>query len=251
MALRLVLVGVVAGLGLSLPSGEQIRTWRVSAQNWVNTRLAAWDAEMPSDENAFILIEEPSAQVAEVVAPPVAGPSVLPAETSMALATDYADGLDAPSAPMALDASEPAPTVTETLDAAFLAAESETLSAFASEPADGAVTGALEVTRIDPVAVAKVLYKKLVSTVDRVSRGLAQATPPPVTFEPLVVGDDLYPGVAFALNREAEGLALIGREDSGVERGGDRLTHAVRLTRDAVYAWANVLHGPAVVTIAH
>ena len=28
------------------------------------------------------------------------------------------------------------------------------------------------------------------------------------------------------------------------------LIHAVRLTREAVYAWANLLHGPAVVTLA-
>lgn len=34
------------------------------------------------------------------------------------------------------------------------------------------------------------------------------------------------------------------------EGEADRLTHAVRLTREAVFAWASLLHGPAVVTIS-
>ncbi len=69
--------------------------------------------------------------------------------------------------------------------------------------------------------------------------------------------DNLYEGLAHELNRKADGLddpksetgrtELIG-EVKTPDRAG-RLTNAVRLTRDAVYAWANLLHGPAVVTI--
>jgi hypothetical protein len=71
--------------------------------------------------------------------------------------------------------------------------------------------------------------------------------------EPLEVGDDLYPGEAFALNREAQGLdepAPAGIADPAVEvPAGNQLKNAVRLTRDAVYAWMNLIQSPAIVTI--
>ena len=76
----------------------------------------------------------------------------------------------------------------------------------------------------------------------------------------MVVGDDLYVGVAYSLNRDAEGLGL-GSEASPpapAERGSEpavasrvsQLSDALRLTREAVYAWSNLLHGPAVVAIS-
>ena len=65
------------------------------------------------------------------------------------------------------------------------------------------------------------------------------------------VGADLYPGVAFALNREAEGLQHDSPATAEPAGSGNRLTQAVRLTREAVQAWANLLHGPAVVVISH
>lgn len=79
-------------------------------------------------------------------------------------------------------------------------------------------------------------------------------------YDPLEVGDDFYPGIAYALNREAEGLtaatpstpspmvAAPDREPTAAPE--QRLTHALRLTREAVNAWAKLLHGPAIVTIS-
>jgi len=100
------------------------------------------------------------------------------------------------------------------------------------------------------------------AVVDRLATDFAVDQPQwslnrPVVFEPAVAPDDLYPGVAFALNREAEGWnplnAVVVNPSGGsvdlppVHVG--RLANAVRLTRDAVSAWANLLNGPAVVAL--
>jgi len=75
-----------------------------------------------------------------------------------------------------------------------------------------------------------------------------------VRYELMVVGDDLYVGVAYALNRASEGLGLasegfISQEPAAASRVS-QLSVALRLTREAVYAWSNLLHGPAVVAIS-
>ena len=75
----------------------------------------------------------------------------------------------------------------------------------------------------------------------------------------MVVGDDLYVGVAYSLNRASEGLglasedfvsALARRSEPAVASRVSQLSVALRLTREAVYAWSNLLHGPAVVAIS-
>src|SRR5437588_301133 len=59
MVLRLILVGLVAGLGLSLPGRSDLDTLGRSAQRWVNVRLAEWDAGTSIEEGSFVLISEP------------------------------------------------------------------------------------------------------------------------------------------------------------------------------------------------
>src|SRR5438094_164558 len=65
--------------------------------------------------------------------------------------------------------------------------------------------------------------------------------------EPIEESDDLYAGIAYALNREAEGIAAVAVTAAPQT---DQWAQALRLTREAAFAWANLLHGPAVVTIA-
>jgi len=111
----------------------------------------------------------------------------------------------------------------------------------------------------DHVAVSDAAF---VAVVDRLAMDFAIDPPQwswqrPVAFEPAVAPDDLYPGVAFALNREAEGWNPLNAVV--VNPGGPsmdharahvgRLANAVRLTRDAVSAWAGLLNGPAVVAL--
>jgi hypothetical protein len=151
---------------------------------------------------------------------------------------------------------------------AFDAALADVLDAFARDR---------DVVAFEPMEIGEDLYPGLAFALNREAEGLNVSPPPappadevasrPVPgFEPMEIGEDLYPGLAFALNREAEGLSLAGTPINvgssgdaarGVELAsevpttGARLSRAVRLTREAVFAWASLLHGPAVVTIAH
>src|SRR4051812_9658127 len=67
MVLRLVLVGIVAGLGISPPAESELSGWTRSVQSWLDDRLAHWDARGPldADEWAFESVTEaPSANEA-------------------------------------------------------------------------------------------------------------------------------------------------------------------------------------------
>lgn len=297
MGLRLILVGVVAGLGLTLPTGKQFEAWKVSAQTWMNARLAEWDEPMPADESAFVLIAEPTATAADASQPPLASetpaPEIrtesahaetaapeIPAASQPAVPTDLALGLDLPTAPMPIEETDPkpapaGPSTTLGLDGAFDVAQHAVLSDFrrhqpatvATSNSEGpTATGtAARSPRFGPVELDENLYAGVAYALNHGADGL---TVPPTDarpsrgFEPLEVGNDLYTGVAYELNRKAEGLdpstapettrltlAQVG-ETKSLE-SADRLTHAVRLTREAMNAWANLLHGPAVVLITH
>jgi hypothetical protein len=51
MMLRLVLVGIVAGLGVTIPSPPVGLGWLGSAERWANSVLADWDSWRPSDSD--------------------------------------------------------------------------------------------------------------------------------------------------------------------------------------------------------
>src|SRR5271157_3105757 len=90
----------------------------------------------------------------------------------------------------------------------------------------------------------------------------ARAAKAPVTaatprFEPLEVSCDYYVGTAFELNFRNDGLSIPAesavettKTDVPVPHFGRDLSRAVKLTRDAVYAWVNVFTGPALVTVS-
>lgn len=330
MVLRLVLVGLVAGLGLSMPSRRDVEGLARLTQTWLNDRLAEWDSQAPIDEGTYVIVAEPVAtperaaertavsdrEFAAVVEDMVAafaplerldGPTVTtaglkdtseiaPAEASASLAialpTEPAAG-DAPEAHVselafddvmdettlafaadlndpdqpAAKAAEPSPldimenlavaqAAVETIpmvaaapisDRVFETVMNETASAFAAEIAlETMMTEVGLFDRVAPAAPAQAVA---------VAREVASEN-----------DEDLYPGEAYALNRLSDGLgrttapttaaaieapAPAPAADLEPPRRSDRLTQAVRLTREAVYAWASLLHGPAVVTIAH
>jgi hypothetical protein len=328
MVLRLVLVGLVAGLGLSIPSRRDVEILARHAQTWLNDRLAEWDSQAPVDEGTYIIVAEPVATperaaeraveqptvsdsafavvVDDMVASfarteQVAGPSattevleataeIAPAEasaglaialptepaaddspespvtelafddvmveTTLAFAADLAEQGTEATAPSALaamenlasalEAGDPAPAAAPApiSDAVFETVMNETASAFAAEAA--LETLMTEVGLFDTVAPAAPAQ---VAVVDREASA--------------EVVEDLYPGEAYALNRLSDGLsespaptvvasaAPTPAAAPAPAGRADRWTHAVRLTREAVYAWASLLHGPAVVTIAH
>ncbi len=57
MTLRLVLVSLVAGLGISLPGWPILEGWVASTQKWMNARLAEMDYR-PSDEKNYVVIHD-------------------------------------------------------------------------------------------------------------------------------------------------------------------------------------------------
>jgi hypothetical protein len=223
MALRLALVSVVASLGMALPGERDLEVWTCSAQCWMNARLAEWDAWLPGDE-----------------------------------------GADAATA-LPIDPRPCERSCLHGLESGFEAAIDEMVATFAAEatavdsPAASALARVLPST--DSREVGGDLDPGAACGWNHAVQGLDRAAPPvPVdaarrapAFEPLEVGDDLYPGEAYALNRAAEGIERGSEPDSigtAAPPPGSRLAHAVRLTREAVFAWANLLHGPAVVAVS-
>jgi hypothetical protein len=302
MTLRLFLVGLVAGLGVTFPNAEQWASWRGSAQGWVSARVAEWDARVSADDGEFVVIDEPPARGDATPRSPdgVRGEGeaevVADCDRLAEMVRDDAAGLDIPIAPVGPFDNEVAAAG---VDAAFEEAEAAVLLGFSAAAAEVA-------TRDEPVPSAAVAPRATVPddaafcyAQESVVEAFAADRARP---EPLDVGDDLYPGLAYALNRSADGLnpvlcdptavavaaarvrsfeppdaptppdagtvfaLALNRESEGLDlpasspalveappppRQGERLTQAVRLTREAVYAWANLLHGPAVVTLAH
>lgn len=294
MGLRMILVGVVACLGLTMPTGEQIESCKVSAQTWMNARIAEWDAPLPADENAFVLVAEPTATDADEATPasgtpaletpnataaPVTAATETPTDSrpaakpvSTIASNDLADGLAAPTVPMAFEETDltpatasPAPEPTAS-DAGFDAAQNDVLSAFERDRPEAAAPVALA-PAFEPIEVGENLDTGVAYALNHAAEGLSitgtAGVPHPSTrFEPMENGEDLYSGVAYDLNRGAEGLetaaptvtsrvTLAQNGQTNAPGSTNRLTHAVRLTRDAMNAWANLLHGPAVVLITH
>lgn len=358
MGLRFILVGLVAGLGLTLPSLDRISSFGRSAHTWANARMAEWDASMPSDEGTFVVVSEASpvevestdtVEATPAVTDPTTATTTLPnpeapaatadaapasnLPTSTQTVTEYlpidstelTGGLSLPTEPMVLDQS-PAPvamaavevlTATQPpidLDRAFEAAQERTLADFgrdltaiaaaareAAALASAQESAAREAAKLkanqeaaiaaatreaaaitaatcetgtgfEPIEIGENLYCGMAYHLNRGAEGLDTkagpvSSPAPVVvetprtgpaFEPIEVADDLYSGVAFALNREAEGQpspvveVATGktepREPVAVRKP---IFQAISLTREAVSAWAKVLHGPALVVIPH
>ena len=279
MGVRLILVSVVAGLGLTLPTTKQVTSWKGSAQSWMSARLADYDARMPADEKAFIYVadtspfpdDQPDAHtVAATKERPAPAASAIAPKAASIAPEALAAGIETPTAPMDLDDIEAltASPAGEILDVAFEEAQSETLKVFAADreslivlPAPAAnLAAAVEPETISTTmdlndsddmqeGLAYLFQVETTNTADR--PGAIENTAPEVC-------EDLYPGMAYALNRESEGLNPSESNDRrpaarAVEtvNSNTSLNQAVKLTREAVYAWANLLHAPAVVTINH
>ena len=309
MGVRLILVSVVAGLGLTLPSGKQVTSWRDSAQGWVSTRLAEWDARMPVDESAFIYVadaepllgdDQVSRKIATTTKTPDTPLTKLPAPitintiaaSSLVLASPeiLASGIETPTSPMAINDIELMPITTETntdstlaaLDTVFNELQTQSLSVFAlkvnqlenakqslsnSEPYLAVTDQLISVESFaleDSDDLQESSSYLFVLKEDMKPVQLERKLMQPRN-EPLEADGDLYTGVAYELNCQAEGLDSLRTIEivqaisndrindlrSATIDTSSRLESALKLTREAVYAWANLLHAPAVVTINH
>jgi hypothetical protein len=57
MLSRMILVGLVAVLGVSLPSRSEPSGWLTSAHAWVIAQLAEWDTDAPGEDGCFLVVE--------------------------------------------------------------------------------------------------------------------------------------------------------------------------------------------------
>lgn len=198
MALRMILVSLVAGLGLNPTSVPRFSTWGDAARVWSSSRLARIEGQMPSGPDAF--------------APP--------------------DALQ-----------NPCPTPAENVET-VVDASPETLTDVL-KPIACNLHGAAVVAPSAAFDAPEDLYEGLAYLLNRQAEG----------WRPASSDFDLGSEVGLALNQVSEGLtsdagpSVRPYRTASVE-SGSRLTQAVRLTREAVFAWASLLHAPAVVTIS-
>lgn len=181
MTLRLVLVSLVAGLGISLPGWPVLEGWVASSQKWMNARLAEWD-DRRSDEQDYVVIHDLLKVEME---------RARMARLTRRLAT-YQDMPVAavPTAAASVGLTGPHPISLEQ-------------SAFAIRSAVALIPLPVGVDAIDraPGGQAEVVAATRVEP----------SRPERASFEPLVVGDRLYVGTAFELNHRNEGIGILPR----------------------------------------
>ncbi|HZW33697.1 MAG TPA: hypothetical protein VFF52_23450 [Isosphaeraceae bacterium] len=101
MISRLVLVGMVAGLGVTLPSWPECESWCQSAQEWASARLADWDTWRPREADSSRQAKTPIPAEREVRPVPVA--------TAVARPGDSKTGPTRAPSPAIEAASDPTP----------------------------------------------------------------------------------------------------------------------------------------------
>lgn len=251
MALRLVLVSMVAGLGVSPPAEGELATWTRSVQTWLETRIAEWDARQALEaspcEDVEVAEAPPSVPgIAElkqaIAAEPVVNPSpIVPARGEDPFVIDDR-AFEAVVEEMVAGFIKEEETIAATRgrSTAETADSSTGPAADAESERSDALPGDVEGGGLDPSGTTTTTTTTEAATDVSIS-------------EPLEVEDDLYPGLAFALNREAEGISRPDTDDGRLPEDGetddDQLSNAVRLTRDAVYAWMNLLQSQAIVAL--
>ncbi|AGA26157.1 hypothetical protein [Singulisphaera acidiphila] len=269
MVLRLILVSLVAGLSFDMPTRRDLDTMARSAQHWVQTRLAEWDPQAPSDYETYVLVADPAPTPLPTAAP-VAVPddefaSVLNDNVALFAQDELAgttremdqfvkssDQLTAvePSKSFAIELpTEPATVVSEewiATDITEIAFEGWAEEATPSNPVDVAV--AAPVPQLD-LAFEGVIEETVINfALDATTLAKSERSSDNDSLE---AEENLSTSETDTLNQ----ITSNGIEESipsAIETGRteNRLTNAVRLTREAVVAWASLLHGPAVVTIA-
>lgn len=185
MTLRLVLVSLVAGLGISLPGWPMLEGWVASSQKWMNARLAEWD-DRQSDEQNYVVIHD-----------------LLKVEMERARMSRLAKRT-------ASHRSSPVVAARPAVGAPVLAGVrtvSLERSAFTIRNAVALLPLPVEVRAIAPDRRPEA---EVVS-----NARVAPPKPAPASFEPLIVGDRLYVGTAFDLNYRNEGIGILPRIVAG------------------------------------
>jgi peptidoglycan DL-endopeptidase CwlO len=171
MGFRFLLVGLVAGLGIDLPARQDLQEWTLAGQSWVSVRLDEWNAWVP---------------VGAILLPPSR-------PTPKAEAT-----------PAVAARAESIATVEVISEEEFTAVVEEVLASF--RESDVTVDGK-PISAIAPIPAESPNPIKTETVI--VIEPAVTAAPAPVQADPLEVGDDLYPGLAYALNFASDGCSEI------------------------------------------
>jgi hypothetical protein len=167
MTLRLVLVGIVAALGVSIPSQPSSDHWFDSAESWASALLAEWDTWEPADDGGLLAAGKRDHLGCE--------------ECRLARLRVAASAMRAaagdPPAPKGEDMTQ--------------------------ERAITAVLGESKAVFVDPTAIVGG-GQPAVSAVELPQEPKAKTS---VAFEPIRVSEPFESGIAYELNRNAEGLS--------------------------------------------
>jgi hypothetical protein len=244
MVLRLVLVSLVAGLGVSPTAGGELADWSCAVQTWLDARLAEWNTEEP-------LVGGPLARAADTPAAD-AGAGVLDAELS-ALWDDAPAGVET-SGPNAEADARPAPA-----DRAFASIVEEMVADFSPLPPPqsqwvDAESLIAETSVPEPAPCPPTMATLPVAEYDPQDLCDDLVTCPDEQYVPFLVnlgrGQDAASVAPVVADRpEADPAPAGDAIEAG--RAENPLKNAVRLTRDAFTAWMNLLQSPALVTLTH
>jgi len=331
MALRLILVGLVAGLGSTVPSWHEFEKMSHSAQNWVTAQVELWNEELKPGEEAQVFVIEPQStdSTTEALAlvedsepvridePPVESQAAdqlvedRPSVEDLALfnAPTETLNLELPSEPVDMPTVNLIDEASNLLNdlaltfAPFAERNDEVAPIDVIEPLaetdtdtdteiDAEAEIDLELVEIAPPAQADLEFESLVDAMvedfgHEKELAFLDALNDVMTLENDLAVEELmateaknqalevaFEGVVNEMVRnfseeatqaeELEELAFLAdledtiklsdtfgqSTETGVALPENRFADAVRLTREAVVAWASVLHGPAVVTLA-
>jgi hypothetical protein len=275
MLLRLILVSIVAGLGASPPAESDLAGWSQTVRSWLDGRIAEWVVlEGPNTE---VVVGAPGGEDAPSLEELIGELTDQSPDEVVLAGTEASPG---PNAPPAVEASIDA----EAARRAFEAIVEEMAAEFSSgRGALVVVTPTVPGPGIDQDAIDQLdetFDDEELATGGQVAieaGGAIAATVVDSTLsdEALALVDDVYPGLAYAADFETEpsletaapaptptpGSVLVsdGTDDdpreAASEEGaiphsaGNPLGRAVGLTREAVYAWLNLLQSPAIVTL--
>jgi len=267
MVLRMILVGLVAGLGLNVPAPSDFDSMTRSAHNWMNARLAEWKTMTTPDDDPYVIVVEPTPTAPLPAAPAPASDEAFASVLQDTIDAFAQDTLASARPELEQDLKSREALVDDLAESLAIdlptqpdpvsSDDSVSSDELALEMPDSAPAPTLPPVEVAEVAPEVDVDQLFASVVDEMVIDFEQNVSTATLAQVEPAGDDDDQVAADNLET-AQNLDAINSETldktaptTGVENKPEtRLTTAVRLTREAVFAWANLLHGPAMVTMA-
>ena len=268
MALRLFLVGMVASLGLDVPTGWRVESWERAGMCWFESRQSELEeltetaplvvdarVDEPPAAGRPLVVDAKDEAANKVAAKPAPAPAPAPIEVieqPELASVPEPPVASAPTVPVVVEtASEPFVTPPTPADAAFSAVVNQMVAGFAA-PAQEPATSTLLATRVLELP-QNVFATAPAQEIAPLAAEAAQPALASKTVEPAPAPDAAEWIGATSSDEAAD--ASLGQDRVIAPKSAarhDRLITAVRLTRQALSAWAGVLEQEAdVVAVQH